>query len=223
MISFPQNIVQNNAYITLEMQGKIWLHNNKLHQCHYHNIHVGSPAHLRPSSSLQFHKFSIQFRPEKLTAFNPISSVLSNCHSYSFFVNQIWKLSIHIRQLSLKLVSGAKRVRNATCRIKLVIFSNKVIILSFKFVKCYIGLYNYGGRRFWEKLWRKWMPIDEIDFAITLVPTYTEVTEEFELQLTKTGDKARNWVTMLQNWLTKDEIETSIRTFQSVRDEIENT
>ena len=28
---------------------------------------------------------------------------------------------------------------------------------------------------------------------------------------------------MFQNWSTKDEIETSIRTFQRVRDEIENT
>ena len=38
------------------------------------------------------------------------------------------------------------------------------------------------------------------------------------------GDKARNWMTMFQNWSTiKDEIETSIRTFQSVRDEIEST
>ena len=30
-------------------------------------------------------------------------------------------------------------------------------------------------------------------------------------------------MTMFQNWSTKDEIETSISTFQSVRDEIENT
>ena len=30
-------------------------------------------------------------------------------------------------------------------------------------------------------------------------------------------------MTMFQNWSTKDEIETSIRTFQSVRDEIKNT
>ena len=30
-------------------------------------------------------------------------------------------------------------------------------------------------------------------------------------------------MTMFQNWSTKDEIETSIRTFQSVRDEIEST
>ena len=28
---------------------------------------------------------------------------------------------------------------------------------------------------------------------------------------------------MFQNWSTKDEIETSIRTFQRVRDKIENT
>ena len=30
-------------------------------------------------------------------------------------------------------------------------------------------------------------------------------------------------MTMFQNWSTRDEIETSIRTFQSVRDEIEST
>ena len=65
--------------------------------------------------------------------------------------------------------------------------------------------------------------IDEIVFAVSRSAT---VTDEFELQilqLTKMGDKARNWMTMFQNWLTKDEIETSIRTFQSVRDEIEST
>ena len=64
------------------------------------------------------------------------------------------------------------------------------------------------------------MPIDEIGFAVSCSAT---VTDEFELQLTKTGDKARNWMTMFQNWSTKNEIETSIRTFQSVRDKIENT
>ena len=58
------------------------------------------------------------------------------------------------------------------------------------------------------------MPIDEIDFAVLCSIT---VTDEFELQLTKTGDNAQNWMTMFQNWSTKDEIETSIRTFQSVR------
>ena len=57
------------------------------------------------------------------------------------------------------------------------------------------------------------MPIDEIVFAVSCSAT---VTDEFELQLTKTGDKARNW-------MTKDEIQKSIRTFQSVRDEIKNT
>ena len=64
------------------------------------------------------------------------------------------------------------------------------------------------------------MPIDEIVFAVSCSVT---VTDEFELQLTKMGDKARNWMTMFQNWSTKDKIETSIRTFQSVRDEIEST
>ena len=64
------------------------------------------------------------------------------------------------------------------------------------------------------------MPIDEIVFAVSCSAT---VTDEFELQLTKTGDKARNWMTMFQNWSTKVEIEKSIRTFQSVRDEFENT
>ena len=32
------------------------------------------------------------------------------------------------------------------------------------------------------------------------------VTDEFELQLTKTGDKARNWMTMFQNWSTKTKL-----------------
>ena len=57
------------------------------------------------------------------------------------------------------------------------------------------------------------MPIDEIVFAFSCSAT---VTDEFELQLTKTGNKARNWMTMFQNWSTKDGIEKSIRTFQSV-------
>ena len=40
------------------------------------------------------------------------------------------------------------------------------------------------------------MPIDEIVFAVTYSAT---VTDEFKLQLTKTGDKARNQMTMFQN------------------------
>ena len=54
------------------------------------------------------------------------------------------------------------------------------------------------------------MSIDEIVFAVSCSAT---VTDESELQLTKTGDKARTWMTMFQNLSTKDEIETSIRTF----------
>ena len=79
-----------------------------------------------------------------------------------------------------------------------------------------------SGRRFWVKLWRQWIPIDGIDFAVLCSATVIMVIDEFELQLTKTGDKARNWMTMFQNLSIKDEIETSNRTFQSVRDELEN-
>ena len=60
--------------------------------------------------------------------------------------------------------------------------------------------------------------IDEIYFAVSCLAS---VTDEFELQLTKTDDKARNWMTMFQN--DRRKTKTSIRTFQSVRDEIENT
>ena len=58
------------------------------------------------------------------------------------------------------------------------------------------ALYRIFGRRIWVKLWRKWRPIDEIDFAVLWSIT---VTDEFEFELTKTGDKARNWMTMFQN------------------------
>ena len=69
-----------------------------------------------------------------------LSSISSNCHSYSLLFNKKKKLSIQIRQLSLKnRLCREVRVRNAW--IKLVIFSNKFIILSFKFVKCYGPLY----------------------------------------------------------------------------------
>ena len=47
------------------------------------------------------------------------------------------------------------------------------------------------------------MPIDEIDFAVSCSTT---VTDEFEMQLTKTGNKARNWMKMFHNWSTKDKI-----------------
>ena len=37
------------------------------------------------------------------------------------------------------------------------------------------------------------MPIDEIEFAVSCSATGTD---KFELQLTSTGDKARNWMTV---------------------------
>ena len=58
--------------------------------------------------------------------------------------------------------------------------------------------------------------------AVSCSATVT-VTDEFELQLTKIGAQARNGMTMFQNWSTKDEIETGIRTFQSIRDKTEST
>ena len=47
-----------------------------------------------------------------------MSSISSNCRAYSFFVNQIKKLSIQIRQLLLNFVS-----RNATWDQILIFFS----------------------------------------------------------------------------------------------------
>ena len=44
------------------------------------------------------------------------------------------------------------------------------------------------------------MPIDEFVFAVSCSAT---VTDEFELQLTKTGDKARNLMTMFQNMIDR--------------------
>ena len=58
----------------------------------------------------------------------------------------------------------------------------------------------------------------QIEFAVSC--SAATVTDEFELQLMKMGDNARNWMTMFRNWLTKDEIEMSIRTFQSVRNKL---
>ena len=50
-----------------------------------------------------------------------------------------------------------------------------------------LGLF---GRRIWMKLWRKWMPVDEIVVAVSCSAT---VTDKFELQVTKTGAKVQNW------------------------------
>ena len=71
-----------------------------------------------------------------------LSSISSHCHSYSSIVNQIQTFGIEIRQLSLKFVSAAKRVRNV--RINFVIMSHKFTIWSFKFVKpvnCFMDFY----------------------------------------------------------------------------------
>ena len=41
------------------------------------------------------------------------------------------------------------------------------------------------------------MPIGETEFAVSCSATELEL-DEFELQLTKTGDKAQSWMTMFQ-------------------------
>ena len=77
----------------------------------------------------------------------------SNCHSHAIDVLSInFKMfSIQIRQLSLKFVCVARRVRNvgSNSSIKLVISNmGKFSILSFKFVKCYFGCPLHLGDEF---------------------------------------------------------------------------
>ena len=62
--------------------------------------------------------------------------------------------------------------------------------------------------------------MDEIDFAVSCSAT---VTDEFEFVFDENGWQRTNWMTMFQNWFDQRQNKTSIRTFQSVRDEIENT
>ena len=63
------------------------------------------------------------------------------------------------------------------------------------------------------------MLTDESDLVISCPAS---VTGEYELQLTKMGDKAWKWMTMFQNWSTKDKIETSIHTFHRATTESES-
>ena len=114
-----------------------------------------------------------------------LSSISSTCHSYLFFVHQI-----QIHQLSLKFISAAKQVRNAW--IKFVTFSNKLIILSFKFVKCYMGLYIW--ETIWVKLRQKWMPIDEIYYVVSCSATVTDGWQSTKLNdVSKLINQKRNW------------------------------
>ena len=177
---------------------------------------IGFPAHFR-HLFIQFHQFSIQFRPEKLTAFK--SKV------------QFRQIVIHIRFLSINFkisafkfvnchwnsyVSLLKWVRNVGSNSS---FFRTYSLFCHSNSSSVIGPLRLGDEFDWT-LWQKWRPIDEIVFPVLCSAT---VTDEFDLQLTKTSDNARNWMTMFQNWSTKDEVEMSIRTFQSVRDEVERT
>ena len=145
-----------------------------------------------------------------------LSSISSNCHSHSSFVNQIKNLSIQICQLSLKVVSTAKWVRK---------LGSNSSFLGTNSLFCYSNSSSVVGLYIWEMILSETltkMNANRRNWVCTLpsrVQLFT-VTDEFELQLTKTDNVAQNWMTLFQNWLTKDEIQTSIRTFQSVRDEI---
>ena len=74
-------------------------------------LNIGFPAHFR-HLCIQFHQFSIQFHPKKLTAFKSKVQFRQTVHSHSFYVNQIKNFSIQILQLSLKFFCVARRVRN---------------------------------------------------------------------------------------------------------------
>ena len=128
---------------------------------------IGFPAHFR-HLFIQFHQFSIKFRPKKLTAFKSKFNFVKLSFTFVFF------LSIKFNNSAFKFVNCHWN-SSLSLRIKFVILSNKFIILSFKFVRCYWAFTS--GRRFWLKLWRKLMPIDEIAFAVSCSAT---VTDEFE-------------------------------------------
>ena len=104
-------------------------------------------------------------------------------------------------------------------RIKFVIISNKFIILAFKFVKCLLGLDIWEDEFDWnfDENECQYTKLFLLSRAQLLWPTNLNCS--WRKRVTK-HEIEWQW---FQNWSTKDEIETSIRTFQSVRDEIENT
>ena len=76
--------------------------------------------------------------------------------------------------------------------------------LSFKFVKCYKDLY------FWETDLSETltkMNANRLNLFCCLVLSYCDW--RIWIAIDEKGDKARNWMTMFQNWSTKDETETA--------------
>ena len=140
---------------------------------------IGFPA-IFVTSSFNFINFQFNFVRSSLLRSNLKFNFVKLSFTFVFCQSNV-KIQHSNSSVVTEIDSVAKRVTNA--RIKFVILSNKFIILSFKFVKCYWAFTS--RRRFWLKLWRKWMPMDEIAFAVSCAAT---VTDEFELQLTKTGD-----------------------------------
>ena len=136
---------------------------------------IGFPAHFR-HLFIQFHQFPIQFRPEKLTAFK--SKV------------QFRQIVIRIRFLSIKFKNSAFKFVNCHWNSSLSLSELRIqrsnsSLFQTNSLFCHshssgvIGPLHLSGRRFWLKLWRKWMPIDEnaLKFAVSYSAT---VTDEFE-------------------------------------------
>ena len=102
--------------------------------------------------------------------------------------------------MSLNFVSAAKRVRNA--RLKFIIFSNKLIILSFKFVKCYMGLY------IWETILSETltkMNANRRNWFCCLVLSYCDrriwiAIDENGWQSTKLNDNVSKVIDQRRNW-----------------------
>ena len=130
-------------------------------------INTGFPAHFRHLFIISFFNFQFNFVPRSFLPSNP----KFNFVELSFILNFVLCQS-NLKVKQLKSVSAAKRAIGMLGSNSLFCHSNSwSVIWAFIF-----------GRRFCVQLWQKWMPMDEIDFAVSCSAT---VTDEFELQLTK--------------------------------------
>ena len=166
--------------------------------------------------------------------FNSISSEEAYCVPAFKSKVQFRQIVIHIRVLSIKFNNSAVKFVNCHWNSSLSLSELRMQAMQgsnssfFQTNSLFCHSNSSGvieplhlGDDFGLRLGRKWMPIDEIAFAVSCLAT---VTDEFELQLTKTGDKARNWMAMFskliyqrRNW-NEPFAHSSV-----VRDEIENT
>ena len=133
---------------------------------------IGFPAHFR-HLFIQFHQFSIQFRPKKLTAFKSkvqfrqivihirFSSIKFNNSAFKF-VNCDWNSSLSLSELQMQGSNSSFFQTNS-----LFCHSNSSGV---------IGRLHLGDDFDWN-FDENEMPIDEIAFAVSCSAT---VTDEFE-------------------------------------------